>query len=216
MNFPATRLDLPVALLLLALATALGVAAFASTYLIFSPDNFSFEQQQVNYRDHVSLFRIHVGFGIVALIIGPLQFFRKLRRIRKLHRALGSVYITSIAVSAIAGAEVATFAYGGLPNTVAFWLLSFLWLVTTLNAFISIKKGSIDSHIRWMIRSYAVTFAAVTLRAELGILIGVFGLSFDQAYAIVPWTCWALNLIVVEWIVIPRATALKETSKMLS
>ena len=117
--------------------------------------------------------------------------------------------------SAIAGVEVATFAYGGLPNTVAFWLLSFFWIVTTLQAYISIKKGDVDSHKRWMIRSYAVTFAAVTLRAELGILIGAFGLSFDQAYAIVPWTCWALNLIVVEWMVIPRIPAFKGISSTL-
>ena len=53
-----------------------------------------------------------------------------------------------------------------------------------------------------MIRNFALTFAAVTLRAYLGLSQAVFGLSFEAFYPVVAWLCWVPNLIVAEWLVI--------------
>ncbi|MEQ9003518.1 MAG: DUF2306 domain-containing protein, partial [Pseudomonadales bacterium] len=57
----------------------------------------------------------------------------------------------------------------------------------------------IDGHRRWMVRNFALTFAAVTLRLELGLLTGALGWSFDHAYLTVAWLCWVPNLVVAEW-----------------
>ncbi len=56
----------------------------------------------------------------------------------------------------------------------------------------------------WMIRSYALTFAAVTLRIWLP-LSQVAGLPFAQAYPAIAWFCWVPNLIVVEWLILRRS-----------
>ena len=58
-----------------------------------------------------------------------------------------------------------------------------------------------------MMRSYALTFAAATLRLQLGLLIAL-GLSFEQAYLIVPWSSWIINLIIVEWWLLSQKAAL--------
>ncbi len=52
-----------------------------------------------------------------------------------------------------------------------------------------------------MIRSYALTFAAVTLRIYLP-LSQIAGMPFDPAYQTISWLCWVPNLIVAEWIIL--------------
>ncbi len=53
---------------------------------------------------------------------------------------------------------------------------------------------------RWMIRSYAMILAAVTLRIHLPILAAYFQ-GFEPAYQIVAWSCWVPNLLVAELVV---------------
>jgi len=48
-----------------------------------------------------------------------------------------------------------------------------------------------------MIRSYALLFAAVTLRIELPLLIMAFG-EFTPAYQVVSWLCWVPNALWAE------------------
>ena len=49
-----------------------------------------------------------------------------------------------------------------------------------------------------MLRSYALTFAALTLRMWLPVLIAGLGMSFESAYQIVSWLAWVPNLVVME------------------
>jgi hypothetical protein len=57
-----------------------------------------------------------------------------------------------------------------------------------------------------MIRAFALTYAAVTLRLWLGVLIAVQvglagvadGTAFDRAYLVVPFLAWVPNLLVAE------------------
>ncbi|MBK8802471.1 MAG: DUF2306 domain-containing protein [Fibrobacteres bacterium] len=52
-------------------------------------------------------------------------------------------------------------------------------------------------HHQWMLRSYALTSAAITLRLwlPLGMLAG---LDFLAAYVVIAWLCWVPNLLVAE------------------
>ena len=55
----------------------------------------------------------------------------------------------------------------------------------------------IAEHRRWMIRSFALTFAAVTLRLYLPIF-PLLGVSFLDGYRAVSFLSWVPNLIVAE------------------
>jgi hypothetical protein len=57
----------------------------------------------------------------------------------------------------------------------------------------------VESHRRWMIRNYSLTFAAVTLRLWIPILM-VAGNDFPSTYTTVAWLAWVPNLIVAELI----------------
>src|SRR5690606_7833263 len=97
--------------------------------------------------------------------------------------------------SSIAGILIAFFATGGFVSSLGFFCLGMIWLYTTIMAYLSIKKGQVESHQKMMIYSYAVCFSAVTLRIWLPLLIITFG-DFITAYMIVAWLCWVPNLLV--------------------
>lgn len=62
----------------------------------------------------------------------------------------------------------------------------------------AIRRGEVAVHRRWMIRAFALTYAAVTLRLWPAVLVPVLGGDFRAAYLIVPFLCWVPNLVVTE------------------
>ena len=146
----------------------------------------------------------HLVGGAIALAIGPFQLSGRIRsRHLSLHRLLGRVYVTAIAFGGLGGLSLAVSASGGLPAKIGFGLMAVVWLSATAMAFISIRARRIEEHQVWMIRSYAVTLAAVTLRFYLPISIAA-GYEFAAVYPAIAWLCWVPNLIVAEWFVIRR------------
>ena len=129
----------------------------------------------------------------------PFQFSARLRtRRRALHRWLGRVYGLAIVISGAGGLSLAVHSTAGPIASWGFGLLAVLWVGVTIQAIRLAMVGRIAEHRRWMIRSGALTFAAVTLRLYLPVLGGLMG--FDLAYLIVSWACWVPNLILAEWV----------------
>jgi len=147
----------------------------------------------------------HFLGGGVALLIGGFQFSAGLRRARPtLHRWIGRLYLLAIAAGGLGGLGIATISHGGPPTHVGFGLLALLWLVSGVCAYRAIRGGDVPAHRMWMIRNFALTFGAVTLRIELGVFTGLFGWTFDESYITVAWFAWVPNLIVAEWWILRR------------
>ncbi len=145
-----------------------------------------------------------LGAG-TALLIGGFQFSARLRQgWPVLHRWTGRVYLAAVLAGGMGGLGIAPVSHGGPPTHVAFSLLAVLWLYAGARAYLAIRRGAIAEHRRWMVRSFAMTFAAVTLRVYLGLLVGIAGLTFDDAYLTVAWLSWVPNLVVAEWWILRR------------
>ena len=145
----------------------------------------------------------HVLGSGLALLIGGFQFLPRLRARRiELHRWLGRTYLIAVLIGGIGGIVMSARADGGLAGQTGFFLLGVVWLVSGWQAHAAIRRGDVQSHRLWMIRNFALTFAAVTLRLYLGLAQAVFGLSFEAFYPVVAWLCWVPNLIVAEWLII--------------
>jgi len=144
----------------------------------------------------------HISLGGLALLSGCSQFFKKFRNKHlRLHRKLGFVYVISVMLSGLFSLYIAYYTPGGIVAVLGFEVLGILWLYTTFNAFRAVLQKNLDQHENWMMRSYALTFAAVSLRLWMPILIGLIGLSFIQAYIIIAWWCWVPNLMVAQWFI---------------
>lgn len=153
-------------------------------------------------------FYIHITFGGIALLVGWVQFSKNLRnRYLSAHRTIGKIYVGSVMLSSLAGFYIALFASGGIASTLGFGSLAVAWFFTVLIAYTSIIKKEIKQHENWMIRNYALTFAAVTLRIYLP-LSQMMHIDFIEAYRFISWICWVPNLIIAEIIINKRAQTL--------
>lgn len=89
----------------------------------------------------------------------------------------------------------------GLPTHLGFGILAVLWFGTALQAYRLVLTGNIEAHRQWMIRNYALTLAAVTLRQYLPLMLFVLHWPFPRAYITVSWLCWVPNVLVAEWMI---------------
>jgi uncharacterized membrane protein len=146
--------------------------------------------------------RLHIAGGMGALLAGPWQFSQKLRaRALNLHRWLGRFYLLEVALGSLAGFWMATVSLQGLPTHFGFGILAVLWFVTGLQAYRMARLGNIAAHRQWMIRNFALTLAAVTLRIYMPLMLAVLHWPFPRTYITVSWLCWVPNLIIAEWMV---------------
>lgn len=148
-------------------------------------------------------FYVHILFGAFAMLTGWSQFSKKIRgKFLTTHRLLGKVYVISVIASGVTGFYIALFANGGIVSSLGFVGLALTWLYTTTRAFLLIRAKNIERHQQWMIRSYAITFAAVTLRLWIPFSQAVMHMDFMEAYRIIAWLCWIPNLLIAELIII--------------
>jgi uncharacterized membrane protein len=190
-------------------------------YITFNSENFNNATTRYATEStlrYVGLF-VHAFAGGLALLIGPFQFLDGFRKRRQnLHRWMGRIYLVSILIGGLSAFIIAPGMISGLVGEVGLMSLAVLWLWTGWNAYSSIRKGDVKSHREWMIRSFALTFAAATLRLWLGALIatqlpflqtryaGDFDALFVEVYRVVMWLCWVPNIIIAEMIIQRRRT----------
>ena len=156
-----------------------------------------------DFGDHISnrklILLTHISASPIALIIGVIQLLPKKRAKRpSLHRWLGRLYGVAILVGGISGLLLAVNALGGIIAGWGFGLLAIVWIAVTLVAIRMAMIKNFTEHRKWMIRSFSLTFAAVTLRLYLlGFML--VGISYIPASVYIAWLCWVPNIIFAEW-----------------
>jgi uncharacterized membrane protein len=193
---------------------SLGVAGYAIVVYGFLPLGIAVHpaMRAMFEAERVALYT-HVFASVLALALGPFQFSPRLRsRYAKLHRWSGQVYLAlGVLVGGLAGLYMAFHAYGGAVAQTGFACLALAWLYTGARAYVAIRRRDIVSHRRWMVRNYALTFAAVTLRLWLPLLV-LAGAPFELAYVLVAWACWVPNLLAAEMLFNARGDHAKSHS----
>lgn len=145
-------------------------------------------------------FYVHVFTSMFVLLSGLTQFSPYLRkRYPKVHQYVGYVYILDILfVTGPASLIMAFYANGYFPSRLAFTILAILWIVFTGFAWYYASKKDWSKHRDFMIRSYALTLSAITLRLwKLGIALTLAPRPMDL-YQVVAWLGFVPNLLVAE------------------
>ena len=185
----------------LVLAMSVGVAAYALVaYSVVPLGNLVHPQMKLAFEAHRVAILTHIFCSALAMLLGPWQFVPGLRASRPvLHRWSGRLYLlVGVVPGGIAGLYVSGFAFGGPVNQLGFAVLAVLWLASGAQAYRTIRAGRVNAHRQWMLRNFALTFAAVTLRIYLG-MFAAMGIPFATFYAWLGWLCWVPNALLIEW-----------------
>ena len=159
------------------------------------------KQEQIIYLHYKIAFFAHVYASIFVLFAGFTQFSEPIRkRWSFLHRLIGYSYIFLILmVAAPSGFVMGIHANGGLSSKISFCILSVIWFVFTLKAVLYARNNDFKAHRAFMMRSYALTLSAVSLRAWKWLIINLFETAPMDTYRIVAWLGWVLNLVLIEF-----------------
>jgi hypothetical protein len=141
---------------------------------------------------------VHVIGAVVALLVGPFQFVPAVRtRWPAIHRATGYTYLTACAVGLPAGLVLAVGATAGPVAASGFAALGLLTIHFTSQGLRTVLARRFDDHREWMLRSYAMIAAAITLRLMIPASF-ILQLDFEQSYRVIAWACWLTNLGLME------------------
>ncbi len=183
----------------LIIATVLSLLiAFASYRFLLLGLPLSFPDMLGHIEERRIAFTLHIALGPLAMAIGAVQFYQGVRKRKALHRWLGRIYAVSILISGSTGLVVAMNASGGLSAQIGFSILSVLWVAVTANAVRHAMAKRIDKHRRWMVYSFALTFAGVTLRLWI-LPFAMMGFSYTEASVYLVWLAWIPNLGFAWW-----------------
>jgi len=173
----------------------LGVAAYSARYLLHPPQT---PAQALGNPVGVPWLFVHVAGAVTALVLGSLQFLPALRRgAGPPHRWVGRVYVAGCLVGGAAGLILAPGSHAGPIASAGFGSLGAIWIGVTLMGWRAAMQGRFTEHRRWMIRSWALTLAAVTLRLYLPTVM-VLDLPFLPWYRAISFLAWVPNLVVAE------------------
>lgn len=166
---------------------------------------------------HNLIIALHAVPSGLALLLGPFQFVGPLRRrFPAVHRNVGRAYLICVALGSVTGVAAGIVAATGLRAQVGFLVLVAFWFYSALMAYIAIRRRQIQLHRVWMVRNFALTFAAVWLR--IVILVGQTFfpyVDFAAVYDIAVWSSILCPLVLAEWFIVPRTLrplALKQQS----
>lgn len=171
-----------------------GVAIYSARYLLHPPRT---PAQALGNPLGAPWLVIHVAGGVTAVLLGSLQFLPGLRGLGGAHRWTGRLYALGCLTGGAAGLALAIGSSAGPIASAGFGSLAVLWIATTLLGGQAAMERRFEDHRRWMIRSWALTLAAVTLRVYLPLVLAM-------DWPVLPWyraiafLCWLPNLLVAE------------------
>ena len=146
---------------------------------------------------------LHMLAGGVALAVAVIQLLLiKVQRAVRHHRVLGWIYGLSVLTSGVAALLSLARPLVAKCRSRVLALKCGMALCHGQAIFLA-RNQDWAAHQRWMIRSFSLCFAAVTLRIYLGAFFAL-GVPFEQFYTALAWICWVPNLLVVEWFLLKR------------
>ncbi len=155
---------------------------------------------------------LHITSGMVALLIGPWQFSKRLRQHNlQFHRILGRVYLIAVLCGSIAAIRMAIGTTFGWAWGFSLASMAVVWATCAAMAYYAVRHRQIQAHQEWMVRIYIVTFAFVTFR-----LLNDFGPTsrlqpIGERSDVFIWASWVLPLIVAE--VVMQLNRTRKTSQ---
>jgi hypothetical protein len=186
----------------IALATALLLLPIGA-YFLFKHAIPRLEMTEAAYGEYYWLRRhwllAHTVAGLLATVLGPLQFVSRLRATRPgLHRLTGKVYLSAVLVAAVCACVLALTSQISQSYQWGLLLGAALWIATGAAAYVAIRQRAVIRHRAWMIRNYTVTFFFITFFVAFDILTAAGAADVTVFAGPLVFGCLLLPLALVE------------------
>lgn len=139
---------------------------------------------------------VHLFGAIVTSCLQIVQFARETRGDRR-HAVVGWVAFASLVLSAGGAASILYHSEAGMASSIPLGLLTIFWTGSALRGILTIRRGDVSGHRRWMLRVAALTFTAPMLRVY-DALFRVLGASPTMSYVSAEWCALVGNAGCVE------------------
>jgi uncharacterized membrane protein len=188
---------------------------FIGSYLVYTlADNYMldhraafFLEQKVDLRDSFRLpiwldvMYIHVFVACLATWSGAVNFSRGLAwHQRKFHRINGYVYAISVLLVSLTSGYLAPYATGGKLVSIPFNMINLFWPIMIIAAIVHARKGRLEKHQNWMIRSYLFCFTNLFIHLISDVLYKT-GMNYMLSYTIGVYGAIVLNITIAEGII---------------
>lgn len=140
----------------------------------------------------------HMIAAVPCIILGPLLFYRGLLKANpKLHRKLGTFYVYGVFYSAITVIPLAMSKANPIPQT-GFTVMAVIWFTVTWFGFMAARNKNFIAHRRWMMRSYAMSFAFIHVNVTYH-WIGIYDMMEPISIKVMQsMVSWMFDLFVIE------------------
>jgi len=199
------------------LVVALAVVAVVATpvllfpYLSLDPSR---SRIQVTNQLHYVALVVHVVTAATALLLGVLQLIPRIRARHALHRRLGRIFlVVGVVAFGLTGIPLALTSPNGDVTRYGILVPAIGWTVCAALGWTAIRAGRPADHRAWMIRTYALTFFALTARMVVPLLI-VVQMPFQDdrspdavrllVASTIPygqWLGWIIDLAVAQYVI---------------
>ena len=158
-------------------------------------------------------FYFHIVAASVCFVTGFPLFFPALLRFRRVHFVLGYVYFNAVLwIAAPTGLMMSPFAKGGLLAAIGFAITGVAWWWTTWCGYKSIRRGDVQTHIRWMVRSFSIALSAVFFRV-IQIGLGWIDVAPESNYIASIWLSLLASVCLAESCIASKRLATRPLTK---
>ena len=122
------------------------------------------------FTDRRTLTLTHILPAMLFMVLGPLQFVRRLRSVYpQVHRWSGRIFLMASAVVGVTGLTLAFGkTIGGVDEKAAIALFGSFFLIALAKALRHALRRDFAQHREWMIRGYSIGLAVATIRPIMG------------------------------------------------
>jgi uncharacterized membrane protein len=142
----------------------------------------------------------HAILASLALMAGPWQLSASFRAAHpRVHRWLGRIYVADVLAALLVGSFLMPTVTTGFPAILGLSLAGSIWLGFAILGILAIRRRDVQTHRRWMLRSYAIPFASFTIRIYF-ISMKALGVPFEYNYPASIWLSVLTNMLIMECI----------------
>jgi Predicted membrane protein (DUF2306) len=163
----------------------------------------STDGSEAGYEQYPTLVKLHIIPGALFMILGPLQFVRRIRsRHLTFHRWSGRAFAASSLIIGITALIMGIIMpIGGVIETAATTFFALLFLFSIGRAVVLARRHDSSRHREWMLRAFAIGLAIATIRPIVVLFFVLTDLSASEFFGMAFWLGFGIHLIAAEiWI----------------